>query len=430
MTCRSAVFLFVFALIAAPALSTAESDFSAVCDGKGAQVMLSTDISRTVSGTPIGFRATIVNTNEQPITGGALFVRVYRVPAAGAPPTRLVADSFIAASGISLGRGTTTREFVWHVPLGAEIGTYRVAAELVSSQRTTAAVPSLPERGSPGTVDITIEHGSKGFVAFDRGGIKVAGAPHTIRTPIAIAGGGNVRVDARVINLKETGAEGVVHWRLYAWDLTPSLLPITEGTSSVRAHPKIPTATFFVIDDDTSPRYFLEGKLDAGKTTDVIGIRIARAGSSGAHLSGVAALSYPLATSTSIVACVRDVVEGETGRIDVSVTKPGSLGSVVAAGRYEGPLASALAIPLAGAGGEELKDFDVVARLHMNGKVVNTSIARYSCRDLGLSDCPLSAFENFVVRPQVTAAWTIFLILLGIVAVSVLLGARRLVLKR
>jgi hypothetical protein len=433
-----AIAIFVGAFVIAPIALHAQTqafDPQSFCTkpDAGATVSLSSEVSSTVTDVPIGIVADITNPNPYPLTGGALYVRVYKASAVGAKQSDpVIVDAFTATSDINmLAQSSTQRTFEWRVPVTIPSGTYRIAASFVSAQHLPAPAARYPSDGSSAIIDLKVKGSNIGEISFDTKHSTVAGVPvSSSDTSIQLAGEA-IPVKAVVESTVGAPVSGSVAWKLFGWDNTPSIPALETQTANVFIHAMSSTSVSYSLPNISLPAFHLEGILSVGGSRDVISVNVVRAALALAHLRGVGIDAYPFRDNATAYVCI-DSGGSVTpaGKVEVSVTKAGQPSAVVASGIYQGTLKDgAISIPLQGMP-DNAKDFDVYAKLSVGEQAQHTIVAHYSCPALLGSSCP-DIFNVFGRQgPSTLGGWILFAFFLILVGLALFWGVRRQVWKQ
>lgn len=370
--------------------------------------------TKTVAaGTTLTLSGMIKNQNAYPVSNLKVYAKLVRTDGGAAKSIQgpdvlaefLVGDDSVFGTGYSmLGFTLTAGEektfpVTYTLPPYLKDGSYQVLFYVLSNDRFNMAGLSFTDDVVGGTYPFELVGGGEGSALFDRSSFTVAGRPHRfVAYPSKIfSNEGTVRIEGAIKNETKNAISGNLTWTLYYWDAkrkgqvldtkTESLT--VPGGGSVKVHYDLSNLDHSV--------YQLVGTFETSRGPSTIGVRVVREGVQEPRLNYVGfnqtdkgALAYACVHNTGSAPQIEDTT------LTLKVMTRGFFTRTLLTKEYEGPVTSdisALIAPVSFLLPESV--IYVQATLERGGKKIDSAIASYTCKQLGV--CPLLSLEKVIV---------------------------------
>ncbi|HEX5774384.1 MAG TPA: hypothetical protein VFY28_00260, partial [Candidatus Paceibacterota bacterium] len=280
-------------------------------------VSLSARLSSARAGVPLGFTATVKNTNPYPIVDASVYVKVLRYghergeKNVNGPD---VADFFRASDPLTIPAGGEANvQSVWQVPQDAEPGDYLLVAYVVSAERFNLLGLTFTDDVIGAAFNFRVVNNSSGSVAFDKGTATVLDAPFRFaayppRIPPTTT---DIPVGIDIVNTTSQQVSQEVTWTLYKWDGLRAEEALDQKTETVVVPAGGKTRVTYTATDAGHSVYYLVGSLrTAGGSSSLVGIRFVRGDVNEPRLNFVGASAYPAGEGAAAFACLHSTGTG------------------------------------------------------------------------------------------------------------------------
>jgi len=379
----------------------------------------------TTAGVPLALSAVITNSNDYPIVGGALYVKVFKTRPDGQTINGpAVVDQFFATDSIDLAaNGSTTIYFTYNIPAYAETGDYEIGTYFTTDKKFNLSGLSFTDDVVGNQWDFSVRSGESSGVEFDKDKVTVASSSYYFASyPPTESRNAPIYMQAPITNTTDTGQVAKVDWVAYSWDAQLQSNIVATDTQLVALDPHSTQNATFVVTDAAHPVYLVVGTLTYKDTKSIVNIRFARGGVDQARLNFPAVTSFPLqaGATTTLFSCVYN-----SGLSDVIPPQTLELDLVDAAGHvfehfvWKEPITSAMMLartvfkPNA-----SYDDFMLKATLtDMHGNVVDSVVIPYDCKAID----PALCFKHHDLSSYL---WLLIIVLVILVIFAIVYAVR------
>ncbi|MFA6295567.1 MAG: hypothetical protein WC666_04075 [Candidatus Paceibacterota bacterium] len=379
------------------------------------QAYFSSGSSSVVPGTEMDFSGIVENSNEYPIVGGKLYVKVMRERTvekeANGPD---VVDQFVIKDGISIpANGSVSLSFKWKVPLYSEEGNYSMTFFFVTENKFNLLGLSFTDDVIGNTTDFQIK-GNTSILKFDKAGVTINDKQYLFAAyPPRIPSAEKALIEAKVVNSTGKDELAEITWKLYRWDSMDPEKLIRTVDKSVLVKAKSSKIVQIEIPENNEPVYYVVGELKYRDTKSILGIRFVRPEVDRIRLNFPSITSFPIYAGAvnTMFSCLHNGGSSpvvKDGRL-VLILKDDQ-GNTIDSYTYEGIVTGEMiAVKKDFQSAKDLDKFTLKTELWQGSRLVDSSVSEYDCNKIDPSKCNKDFISTFFAGPSK------YLILTGIV---------------
>lgn len=394
------------------------------------QANITAQTSSAVSGAPVTFSGSIVNSNAYPIVDGSLYIKVFRLRDNAAEKNvngPYVVDQFLVRDNIDLpAGGEMPIVFSWDVPSYAKSGEYQVSTFFTASKKFNLLGLSFTDDVVGNSARFTVVGEMPSLVEFDKDAVRVDGQPYRFAAfPPRTAKDAPVTIAAKVTNATGAAVNVPVRWQAYSWDGMRRENLVEESSQTVSVPALGSADAYFEVSDARFPVYLVVGTLGWQNTHSVVNVRFVRQGIDRTRINfpGVTAFPIKKGEEVALFSCLHNSGESPVvpnGRLELTLSDMS--GRVIHGYVYEGDVTGAMMgvaekfVPRTG-----YNAFKLDAMLYQGSTLVDEAHLSYDCSSIDPESClPESeTISGFFSLPQLASAQTL---VIGALLVLIIAG--------
>ena len=355
---------------------------------------LQANITGTVSGVPVTFKGNVVNNNDYPVVNGTLYAKIFRVPTGGKDVNGpYVVDQFPIKQGIDLpAKGSLPIVYTWKVPSYAISGEYKIATYFISDNKFNLLGLSFTNDIIGNSYSFKVRAEQNTDVELDKNTVTVNGGEyHFAAFPPRISKDEPGVVKANLINTTKEDQVIPITYKIYSWDAQSEENLLDTKTENITVKAGKTQSISYTVTDTNHPVYLVEITSTYKDTKSILNIRFVRQGINQPRINFPAVTSYPLVQGqpNTLFSCFHNAAEDtvKDGKLILSIKDTNN--KTLYTTTYEGDITGAMmATKLDFTPKKTLNNFNVVAELYSNNKLVDSANMKYDCQTLDPSSCP------------------------------------------
>lgn len=361
------------------------------------QVDVSPSVASAVSGIPITFSGKIKNLNSYLITGGEIYVKIFRKQGdqeKAMSNGNFLVDFFSVENDLNIQANEEKPiEFTWNIPNYIQSGEYQAVMFFVVNSRYNLLGLTFTDDVVGNSAEFSVIGETQGGVEFDKNSVKLNDRDyHFTAYPPRINPENSVNISTMISNATQQQQEADVTWSLYAWDSLLENKLIKKNSEKISLKTGEKKELLYDTSEASEPVYLLVVESVWKDSKSILFVRFVRDGIEKSRINFPGIVKFPIKNGekNSLFTCAHN--SGHGGLIEnqkIILTLIDDKGKEIHKYSYQGGITGAMM----GLKDDFIPDgnydhvFLKTELYDQNNKLIDSSDSEYDCAKIDSKTC-------------------------------------------